>query len=400
MLSLVEIKEYHMDAVGGIAGDMFVAALLDLRPDLWKKCADAITLMRFPDNVKAVLERYDDKIFCGHRFYVNGVRENSFEGHSDHTHWSDIKEKIEESGLSKDVSEVTIKIFTLLAEAEAFVHGIEVENVSFHEVGAYDSLIDIISAAVIISSLSPCHWFIGLIPKGSGLVSSDHGALPVPAPATVNLLEGFLLVDDEEVGERVTPTGAAILRYLNPSQKHHSNPIKLVGAGVGFGARKLKSRSNILRVVSFDRLESGLRGDQVDVLRCEIDDQTAEDLAVAIDNLRQISGVIDVCQWSVFAKKGRIASALQILVEPFIADDVINRLFDETTTLGVRISRQNRKIVLRESVEIDGVRVKIVRRPAGESAKAEMDDIKNEKLQQGRFKVRRKVEDAALKRQE
>ena len=132
-------------------------------------------------------------------------------------------------------------------------HGIKKSEVAFHEVGGGDSIADIIFSAVIINELSGCVWSIGAIPRGAGLVKCQHGYLPLPAPATAILLEGFLLVSDEEEGERVTPTGAAILRYLRPDQAPCTLPLKLIGSGIGFGSRKFTSRSNILRVTAFEQ---------------------------------------------------------------------------------------------------------------------------------------------------
>ena len=268
---------------------------------------------------------------------------------------------------------------------------------TFHEVGAFDSIVDIIFSSVIIADLDKCSWSIGAIPRGAGLIRSRHGYLPLPAPATTILLQGFLLMEDEEKGERVTPTGAAIIRYLNPSQDPNTTPHTLVGAGIGFGSRKLKNRSNILRVTAYEKRKESGREDVVDVLRCEIDDQTAEDLALAIDVLREHEGVIDICQWPVFGKKGRLATAIQVLVKPEYTTQVSEKLFDETTTLGIRYMRNKRKLIPRKRVEVEGAKVKLANRPTGVSAKIEIDDLRRAKGQIERSKRRKKLEMKAIK---
>jgi uncharacterized protein (DUF111 family) len=139
-----------------------------------------------------------------------------------------------------------VQIFTLLAEAEAWVHGIEVERVAFHEVGAWDSIADIVGAAALIAALGATRWSSSPVPLGSGRVTTAHGVLPVPAPATARLLTGMTTVDDGVAGERVTPTGAAILRYLCPPAENAAASLaarKLIACGTGFGSRAAPHRS-------------------------------------------------------------------------------------------------------------------------------------------------------------
>ncbi|MCK5496646.1 MAG: LarC family nickel insertion protein, partial [Hyphomicrobiaceae bacterium] len=346
------VTAIHLDAVGGVAGDMFSAALLDIRPDLWSRCEDAIAAMDLPDRIIITRQDHDDGALTGSRFLVGGVSlEGNGQNHApdSHVQWRDIRGRLERAPLDAGVCEAALGIFGLLAGAEAAVHGKDADAVSFHEVGALDSIIDILSAAAIVTALAPCIWSVGALPRGRGQVRTAHGFLPVPAPATLELLKGFTLVDDGEEGERVTPTGAAILRYLGASQKVDSAPRRLIGAGIGFGTRKFASRSNILRATLYGPAGEAMAGDHVETLRCEIDDQTAEDLATAIDHLRAADGVVDVCQWPVFGKKGRMGTALQVLAEPGKANDIAALLLDETTTLGVRRAIQARSLVAREA---------------------------------------------------
>jgi len=389
------VTAVHLDAVGGIAGDMFAAALLDIRPDLWPACAAAIAAMDLPPSIKAVSVAHNDGLFSGSRFTVAGEPDTDDPAHN-HVHWRALHDQIAAANLDEGVRDAALGIFTALAEAEAAVHGIDVADVAFHEVGAYDSIIDVVTAAAIITNLGDCRWSVGPIPRGNGQVRTQHGVLPVPAPATLQLLTGFTLFDDGESGERVTPTGAAILRYLQPAQSADPVPRRLLGAGVGFGTKKLASRSNVLRATLYAEVEEAAMGDMVEVLRCEIDDQSGEDLAVAVDHLREAAGVIDICQWPVFGKKGRMATALQVLARPEAADGVVIELFNETSTLGVRRTRQARSLLGREVVEVDGVNVKLARRPSGLTAKAEMDDLAAVGGTAERRRLRRSAEAKAL----
>ncbi len=391
----IPVTAIHLDAVGGAAGDMFAAALLDIRPDLWPRCETAIAAMDLPDRVRVSRESHGDGALTGSRFLVDGISpQGNGQDHDPdlHVQWREIRGRLQKAPLDEGVREAALGIFGLLAGAEAVVHGKNADEVSFHEVGALDSIVDILSAAAIITALAPCRWSVGKLPRGRGQVRTAHGFLPVPAPATLELLKGYMLVDDGEEGERVTPTGAAILRYLNASQDVDSAPRRLIGAGIGFGTRKFTSRSNILRATLYGPADQAMAGDHVEVLRCEIDDQTAEDLAVAIGYLRAADGVIDVCQWPVFGKKGRMGTALQVLAEPGRANEIAALLLDETTTLGVRRAHCTRNLVARETLSSGGIPVKLAHRPSGVTAKAEMDALAATRGVSGRRKRRYEAE--------
>jgi uncharacterized protein (TIGR00299 family) protein len=392
----VRVSAVHLDAVGGIAGDMFSAALLDVRPDLWPACEAAIAAVGLAEGTRVSLAGHRDRVLAGSRFVVEGPAPGRPDDSHARVRWSDIRGRIASARLDKGVQTSALAIFRALAEAEAVVHGIDVDGVVFHEVGADDSIADILSAAAIISGLGRCRWSIGPIPRGRGFVATEHGMLPVPAPATLELLKGLVLADDGEKGERVTPTGAAILRHLAPSQAVDPVPRRLIGAGIGFGVRTLETRSNVLRATLFAEVDAELRGDRVEVLRFEVDDQTGEDLAVALDRLRGAPDVIDVCQWPVLAKKGRMAAGVQVLARPEAADRIVGEVLDETTTLGVRRSTVARTTVRREMRDVGGTPVKLARRPSGVSAKTEMDGLAHLEGAARRQAARTKLERAAI----
>ena len=361
----------HLDPIGGVAGDMFVGALLDAFPELAGPAIAAVRAAGLDEAVRLDHVAFSDGILSGSRFEVDAPGVGN--GH-DHVHWSSLKKRLDESALAPAVRARSIDIFAHLAHAEARVHGQAVDTIAFHEVGAWDSIADIVAAAHIIEALQPCTWSVGPIPLGTGRVSSAHGLLPVPAPATVLLLEGFECFDDGFSGERVTPTGAAIVRYLEPASGLGTTPLTLRKTGYGFGTRRFKGMSNVLRVLQFEHAAvSKSRSDEVTLIRFEIDDQTAEDLAVGLERLRAIDGVVDVNQFPVTGKQGRLLTAIQVLVRPERVDQVTDACFKETTTLGLRLQRVERRVLARhETNSEEGVAVKIANRPAGTTAKADI----------------------------
>jgi uncharacterized protein (DUF111 family) len=282
----------------------------------------------------------------------------------------------------------------LLAQAEARVHGVATGDVAFHEVGAQDSIADIVAAAWLIDALSPATWSVGPLPLGSGSVRTAHGIMPVPAPATTLLLEGFPMLDDGIAGERVTPTGAAILRYLKPIARPRA-PGVLWRTGIGFGTRRLPGTSNVLRLLAFVPQEEAFLGiphRDLAVIAFEVDDQTPEDLAIALERLRALPGVHDVLQMAAWGKKGRMAAHLQLLARPEVLDEVVEACFRETTTIGLRTHLvQGRALTRRmHSVLVDGqpMRVKSVERPGGRSGKTEADDLVSAEGQSARTALR------------
>ena len=387
----------HLDPIGGIAGDMFVGALLDTHPELAAGAIAAAYAAGLEETVSLAHVAFSDGILNGSRFEVEAILARHDHAH---VHWSSLKVRLAESGLLPPVRARAIDIFTHLAEAEARVHGQAVDAVAFHEVGAWDSIADIVAAAHIIEVLHPCAWSIGPIPLGSGRVSSAHGLLPVPAPATVLLLDGFECFDDGFAGERVTPTGAAIVRYLAPASGLGSSPRRLQKTGYGFGTRRFEGMSNVLRVLQFDAAApSRLRADQVMVIRFEIDDQTAEDLALGVARLRALDGVIEVTQFPVTGKHGRVLSAIQLLARPQCVDNVIDACFHETTTLGLRLQLVERRILARRDVKADGdVGVKVAERPTGTTAKAEIAHVADSDGHRGRAARRHAAESEVLAR--
>jgi uncharacterized protein (TIGR00299 family) protein len=435
---------------------MFIAALLHAFPEQQDGLFDAVNAMQLPGLRSCRLEAQQNHGLHGLRFVVDAAADEPGDddhagGHhhsGDHHHlhagnhhhapvprpapqavpaphghrhiaWREIKELIGDAPLPAEVKGHALAIFGLLAQAEARVHGIAEEHVAFHEVGATDSIVDIVGAAHLIAALKPRQWTIGSLPLGSGRIRTAHGWLPVPAPATAWLLEGFPVHQDGIDGERVTPTGAAIVRYLGCRPLGRRVSQLLRRSGTGLGTKSLAGISNCLRVLAFSEVPAlreerhrtarpvddaaadaeGWRPGQaiegalpdgfpapdlsrreLAVVEFEVDDQTPEDLAAALERLRSHPAILDVVQQTAIGKQGRSAAHIRLLTSPDEVEAVARRCFEETTTIGLRYHFVHGFTLARtiEPVAVTGqpVRVKIVSRPgAGFSGKAEMEDL-------------------------
>jgi len=375
------MRHLHLDAIGGVAGDMFAAALLDAEP------AQAAACLRAAASVSGVpcrLLRHRDAVLAGARF---AVEEHAAHHQHSHAAWAAIRARLHAADLPEAPRRHALGIFAVLAEAEARVHGIAPDEVEFHEVGAADSIADIVAAGWLIAAQAgadgEASWSVGALPLGGGRVRTAHGTLPLPAPATALLLEGFTTVDDGVMGERVTPTGAAILRHLAANAAAPPGARTLLASGIGFGTRTLPGLSNVLRVLVSDRaapaaVSGGLRR-ELAVIEFEVDDQSPEDLATGLDHIRAVAGVFDVLQMPAFGKKGRMAAHIQVLTDPAALAVAVAACFAETATIGLRTRLTEAQALPRATTEVPAagrrVRVKRVERPGGATAKAESDDL-------------------------
>jgi uncharacterized protein (TIGR00299 family) protein len=418
--------DIHLDPLGGWSGDMFVAALLDAFPEHWPRVQSAIASLNLGAEAECRLAPHRDDALAGSRFLVAGDRASEQptshphegSGHREHVHvhsdrggekaWADIRAELAHSALESDVKKHAVAIFELLAVAEAKVHGVEAESVTFHEIGAVDSIVDIVAAAQLIALVRCDRWTSAPLPIGSGRINTAHGVLPAPAPAVALLLQGLPVIDDGVPGERVTPTGAALARYLVGAQSPPDGRIRrLKRSGVGFGARTLPGVSNCLRALAFEaataqsQAAGAIGRRQLAIITFEVDDQCPEDLAAGLDHIRALPGVFDVTQGSIVGKKGRMAAHVQVLVAPPELENVIAACFEETTTIGLRYQLTEGAVLRRrlKTVEIGGdkLQVKIVDRPGGlRSGKAEAADAASRRGHIARARLRREAEDEAL----
>lgn len=400
----------QIDPLGGIAGDMFAAAVTDAFPHLEDRVAACVAAMQLA-GTSIAFDRHEDALFRGRRFRVTCADEphvrhehHHHHHHHHHTSFAAIRERLGSAALPDGVKEVAIGIFAVLAEAEAYVHKVAADAVAFHEVGATDSIVDIVAAAALIDALRDHHWSVGVLPLGGGRITTDHGLMSVPAPATTRLMEGFDVVDDGVAGERVTPTGMAILAFLKKQAGFTATRGRLQRCGVGFGTRVLPGVSNVLRILVTADDAVTVRT-TVAQLTFDIDDQTSEDLALALDRVAGVSGVLSLVQIPVVGKKGRLGCQVQILTTMDEAEAVADACLMETRTLGLRIARLERIEVRRSThvVEAEGRRatVKVAERPGGtRTAKMEAGELTAVSGASDRDVIRQQAEQAALRRKD
>jgi uncharacterized protein (DUF111 family) len=267
-----------------------------------------------------------------------------------------------------------------------------------------DSLADIVAAASLIAAHADADgdasWSCAPLPLGGGRVNTAHGPLPVPAPAVALLLEGFVVIDDGIGGERVTPTGAAILRHLHAHAPPPAGARTLLGTGLGFGTRSLPGLANVLRVLVAQRRpvapSDAPAYRELAVVSFEVDDQSPEDLAAGLERVRALRGVHDALQMPAFGKKGRMAAHIQVLAAPEALAAVVDACFRQTTTIGLRTQIVQGRTLPRHAAEVAvqgrAVRVKRVARPGGATGKAEADDLRDVAGQAERARLRQQAE--------
>jgi hypothetical protein len=406
----------HLDLVGGISGDMFVAAMVDALPALAVPILAELAAIRtagepapgFGETTNGGLraQRFglapmpqraagrlpsaggtspDAAIAHEHPLGHGQTDAHARRPDDEHagTAYARLRRRLATAPLTAPTREHALALLALLAGAEAQVHGIAVADVHFHELADWDSLMDVVAAGCIAAQLDGARWTASALPLGGGTVRTAHGLLPVPAPATSQLLTGYAWHDDGIAGERVTPTGAAILRHLVPAAQcgARRDAGRLVSVGCGAGTRTLPGLPNIVRALILECVPAAdADADVVTVLEFDVDDMTGEEIAVAAERLRAEPGVVDVSVGTRHGKKGRPLADFRLLAKPHAADAIARACFTETSTLGLRVREERRRVLRRAEVAapIDGaaVRVKVALRPGGErTAKAAQDDV-------------------------
>jgi uncharacterized protein (TIGR00299 family) protein len=300
--------------------------------------------------------------------------------HAAHRPLSAILEIIRSAPLAAAVKERSMRAFQLLGEVEAAIHSIPIESVHFHEVGAVDTIIDIVCAAAGCEALGVARWLSSPLNVGSGTVVCQHGTLPVPAPATLALLRDAPVYAAGKPMERVTPTGAAVLRMLEVCYEPLP-PMRILASGYGAGGRETPGEPNLLRLLVGEAAEAAAAGDGDDsaaaepiaVIETVIDDSNPQVLAY-VSELLLDAGAWDVYRAAVQMKKGRTGVQLTVLCRPSLLPRLRDLLFRETTTIGLRWRLENKLALLREFVTVrtewGEARIKIARWPSGKVANA------------------------------
>ncbi len=387
----------HLDPFSGTAGNMFLGAMLDAglpRRKLGEGLAGLGVAHRLVvKKVKrgALAAPYVD-------VKVPKPRAKGGHGHHHHRHYAAIRRLLDAAKLEAAVRDRAQAIFAALAEAEARVHGIPVEKVHFHEVGAVDAIVDIAGAAIAVHAMAIERVTVGPVALGEGTVETEHGRLPLPAPATFELLRGVPTVPAHVRWETVTPTGAAILRTL--ADEFTGLPAMTVESiGHGAGNDRKGPLPNVLRVVV--GRESGGGADRVVCLEANLDDLVPEHFDHVMDELLA-AGALDVSLQYVQTKKNRPGFLLRVLTTPARRVPLASRLLAVTGSLGVRSVEADRLVLPREVRSVDtpfgSIRVKYVTAPDGSTqVSAEYDDCKRAARRADRplAEIVRAAEDAA-----
>ena len=360
-----------LDPFSGISGDMTLGALIGvgLDPDWLRALPGRMGLPQVGVDIREVLR---GEIVCWKVDFDIPPQPHG-------RHIDQIRELVARSDAPADVRERADRVFWSIASSEGEIHGLPAEQVHLHEVGAVDAILDVVAAIWGLSMLGVEDVRCGTIRTGDGTVRAAHGLLPVPAPATLKLLEGHRVSPGPEgAGELVTPTGAALVRALSTG----SPPAEYVPRRSGFGAgtKDFVGRANALRIVlaDVDIARSG-PSERATIVACDVDDMSPEYVAAAAERAR-VAGALDVTLVAVTMKKGRPGTRIEILCRPEDAARFEALLLRETTTIGVRRSEVDRVILAREEATVDvlghSVRLKVVTLSDGaQRAKPEFDDV-------------------------
>ena len=341
----------YLDCVGGLAGDMLLAALVDAGAEL--EALRSVPAALGLEGVGISVERVERQ---GIGALHLGVEVSADAEHRD---YREIRRLVEEADLPDHVRAASLGTFARLAEVEGRIHGVPPDDVHFHELGSVDTLVDVCGAHLLLAELGVARVASAPLPFARGLTSAAHGVLPLPAPATLALLEGAPLVGTETEAELVTPTGAALAATL-VDEWGPLPPLTLDRVGYGAGTRDFADRPNVVRVVLGSEAERPT-GRAV-LLETNLDDLPPELVPDAVERCFA-AGALDVWTTPAQMKKGRPGFVLSALTRPGAEGDVARALLEETTALGVRVTRVDRWELEREerTVEITGgaVRVKV-----------------------------------------
>lgn len=369
-----------MDVYSGIAGDMMLAALvhLGLPFEYLKENLDRLNLAGYELEYRAVEKNH---------IAAGKIDVHVSEGHV-HRHLKDILEIIEMAGYNQAVKSISEAVFRKIAEAEARIHNTTPDKIHFHEVGAVDAIVDIVGTAIGIDFFKPDFVFATPVPMSRGVVRAAHGILPVPAPATMEILKGIAVEHIDGEGERVTPTGAAILTTLLDMYGYPGRPsYRIDNIGYGAGTKDFSDRSNLLRLVLGNLDESvSVPADEVEILETNIDDMIPQTYGYLLDRLYQ-EGAGEVYITPVYMKKNRPGQLLTIICKKDLVSKLSDIIFCETTTAGIRYRTMNRRVLERRIVKVDTpygpVGVKVLKFGNKLKMQPEYDDCKKAASEHG-----------------
>jgi pyridinium-3,5-bisthiocarboxylic acid mononucleotide nickel chelatase len=373
----------YLECFAGISGDMLLGALIDagVSRSLLEETVHALDIgatLKFSSVDRSGITATKVDVLDAASGEIAENKHSHDHHHHDHDHphdhehhehkhvhgrsWKQIRELIAHSQLAPDVRSLALRAFELLAHAEAKIHGVPVETVHFHEVGAVDTITDIVCCAAGLCSLEVDAWYASAVNVGSGFVQCAHGMFPVPAPATAELLKDVPTYSAHIQKELTTPTGAALLKALGCG----FTDIPVIATetiGYGAGTRNPKDFPNVLRLSIGESVDSKkAASERVAVLECAVDDATPQVIAYTMERILE-EGALDVMCTPVVMKKGRVGSLLTVLCRPERLEVFESLLLRETTTLGIRVREEDRVVLQRHFVEVETaygrIRIKI-----------------------------------------
>ena len=413
------MKIAYFDCFSGISGDMVVGALIHAGASLENLRAGLKRFEGLPSSLRYEVSSVERSAIHGVKFNVldaegnpvdrviedhaidvdssshhhhhehehhNHHHHHTLHSHDHHDHverydhhgtFAGIKSQITNSDLPERVKEQAIKIFEAIAVGEARVHDMQVEDVHFHEVGAYDSIADIVAVALCLDELGIDAVMTSPIPLGSGgMIRTQHGVMPLPAPATLEILKDYPVRMTSLPFELTTPTGAGIVRALSIGRLQGKD-LQVLSTGFGAGTRELPDRPNLLRVVIGDLVE-GPERETVVLVETNVDDMSPEAWPLAMERIMN-AGALDVWLTPVLMKKGRPGHVLSILAEEAMQEKITDLIFRETTTIGVRTQRVQPKKLPRKELKIETefgtVRMKQIETPDGVISRPEAEEV-------------------------
>ena len=405
----------YIEPFSGLSGDMFLGALCGLL-EAYDDLEELPQKLNLPDGRVEISSVEKNGIVCrhvnvvdlneptnvhhdhGHKHEHPHQHHKHDEGHNhshshdhphshvhgshEHRHLSEIIELIDNADITDSARKISKEIFQLIGKAESEVHNIPIEKIHFHEISAVDSIIDIVGCAVLIDRLGSLTTYSEPVCVGHGMVDTQHGLLPIPAPATAKLLQGIPYYKGDEKGERVTPTGAAILKYLNPI--FESPTLKIDRSAYGPGKKNFIG-PNVLRLSlgTISQASSAIYS-----IETNLDDSSSELLGSDFQAQLLEQGAIDFTLTQALMKKGRPGHLLSALASHEDLESVCDFILENTTAIGIRYYPISRKILDRTeeavSTEFGNIRVKTVTTPSGkERRKAEYEDLSRVAKKQG-----------------
>jgi pyridinium-3,5-bisthiocarboxylic acid mononucleotide nickel chelatase len=362
----------YLECFAGISGDMLMGALVDAGApvELLQRTAGSLALgaeLRVTRVARSGIQSTKIDVMVDGRLHEpaapTGPIDHQHDHHHDHPHTHthkhehgrslpQIRTLLMGADLTQRARDLSLSAFRLLAQAEGRIHGVPEEEVHFHEVGAVDAIVDIACCAAAVDALDLDGWYCSPVNVGGGFVNCAHGRFPVPAPATAELLKNVPVYSAHVQVELVTPTGAALLRALDC--RFESTPMMRVQSiGYGAGTRNPERFPNALRLSIGEVAQaSHFTADKVTVLECAVDDLNPQVLAHTAQ-LALERGALDVMTAPVTMKKGRLGTLITVLCKPGDADHLQQLIFRETTTLGIRVRKEDRVILARETTPVE-----------------------------------------------